>query len=83
MPTLDSDSPYTRVKLRGSLPSPSNPPTGCRFHTRCPIARVPGVCSEEEPPLEEKAPGRFAACHFSDEVRTKLPVTTEEAEAAS
>jgi oligopeptide transport system ATP-binding protein len=71
------------IELSGEIPSPLNPPTGCRFHTRCPIARVPGVCSEEEPPLEEKAPGRFAACHFSDEVRTKLPVTTEEAEAAS
>jgi oligopeptide/dipeptide ABC transporter ATP-binding protein len=60
------------IELSGEIPSPLNPPQACRFHTRCPIARVPGVCSEVEPPLEEKAPGRFAACHFSNEVRTKV-----------
>ena len=60
------------IELQGEIPSPINPPSGCRFHTRCPIARVPGICSEEEPPLEEKTPGRFAACHFSEEVRTKV-----------
>ena len=58
------------VELSGEIPSPLFPPSGCNFHTRCPIAQVPGVCSEVEPPLEEKAPGRFAACHFSDRVRT-------------
>jgi oligopeptide transport system ATP-binding protein len=71
------------IELSGEIPSPLNPPSGCRFHTRCPIARVPGICSEEEPPLEEKADGRLAACHFSEEVRTKLPVTVEEAGAAA
>jgi oligopeptide transport system ATP-binding protein len=58
------------VELSGEIPSPLNPPSGCRFHTRCPIAEVPGICSETEPPLEEKAEGRFAACHFSDRVAT-------------
>ncbi|MGA8015309.1 MAG: oligopeptide/dipeptide ABC transporter ATP-binding protein [Candidatus Dormiibacterota bacterium] len=56
------------VELSGEIPSPLNPPSGCRFHTRCPIAEVPGVCSEEEPPLEEKSPAHWAACHFSDRV---------------
>jgi oligopeptide transport system ATP-binding protein len=56
------------VQLSGEIPSPIDPPTGCRFHTRCPIARVPGVCSEQEPPLVEKSPGHWSACHFSDEV---------------
>ncbi len=56
------------VELSGEIPSPLNPPSGCRFHTRCPIAEVPGVCSEEEPPLEEKAPAHWAACHFSTRV---------------
>jgi len=60
------------VDLQGEIPSPLAPPSGCRFHTRCPIARVPGVCSETEPPLEEKSPGRFAACHFSNEVNTAV-----------
>ena len=58
------------IELKGEIPSPMNPPSGCHFHTRCPIAQVPGICADEEPPLEEKAPGRFAACHFSEKVRT-------------
>ncbi|MHB8509361.1 MAG: ABC transporter ATP-binding protein [Candidatus Dormibacteria bacterium] len=60
------------IELSGEIPSPVNPPPGCRFHTRCPIARVPGICSEVEPPLELKVPGHLAACHFSDEVTTAL-----------
>jgi len=60
------------VELSGEIPSPLHPPSGCRFHTRCPIARVPGICSETEPPLEEKAAAHLAACHFSSEVSTAL-----------
>ncbi len=56
------------VELRGEIPSPINPPPACRFHTRCPIARVPGLCSEQEPLLEEKAPGHLSACHFANDV---------------
>jgi oligopeptide transport system ATP-binding protein len=56
------------VELQGEIPSPINPPQGCRFHTRCPIAEVPGICNEVEPPLELKAPGHWSACHFSDRV---------------
>jgi len=56
------------VELSGEIPSPINPPSGCRFHTRCPIARVPGICVDSEPPLEVKEPDHVAACHFSDEV---------------
>jgi oligopeptide transport system ATP-binding protein len=56
------------VELSGEIPSPINPPSGCHFHPRCPIAQVPGICADEDPPLEEKTPGRFAACHFSDKV---------------
>jgi oligopeptide transport system ATP-binding protein len=58
------------VELSGEIPSPLNPPSGCRFHTRCPIAEVPGICSDTEPPLEEKTAGRWAACHFSARVAT-------------
>jgi len=54
------------ILLKGEIPSPVNPPSGCRFHSRCPIARVPGVCSEEEPLLEPHGrSGQWAACHFA------------------
>ncbi len=54
----------TQVILSGEIPSPSNPPTGCPFHTRCPIAQA--VCREKLPALEEKRPGHLAACHLRD-----------------
>ena len=54
------------ITLKGEIPSPVNPPSGCRFHPRCPIARVPGVCSEVEPALEPHgAADQAAACHFA------------------
>jgi oligopeptide transport system ATP-binding protein len=49
-----------RIILKGDVPSPINPPSGCHFHTRCPIAIA--ACSEIDPPLEQKAPGHWAAC---------------------
>jgi oligopeptide transport system ATP-binding protein len=51
-----------RVILTGDVPSPIDPPSGCRFHPRCPKAQQ--RCVEEVPPLEPKAPGDLAACHF-------------------
>jgi oligopeptide transport system ATP-binding protein len=60
------------IHLSGEIPSPLHPPSGCRFHPRCPIAEAPGICSQVEPPMEQKAPGRFAACHFSDRVVTEV-----------
>jgi len=54
------------ISLKGEIPSPVNPPSGCRFHPRCPIARVPGICSEEEPLLvAHGAEDQVAACHFA------------------
>jgi len=54
------------VVLKGEIPSPVNPPSGCRFHPRCPIARAPGICSEQEPALEPHGQrDQIAACHFA------------------
>src|ERR1700716_260524 len=56
------------VELTGEIPSPLHPPSGCRFHTRCPFARVPTPCADTEPPLEDKLRDHLAACHFSSDV---------------
>ncbi len=53
-----------RIILQGDVPSPVNPPRGCRFHTRCPF--VMDRCKEEEPPFREVAPDHWAACFLND-----------------
>ena len=57
-----------RILLAGDLPSPANPPSGCRFHTRCPW-RQETRCDDEVPVLRELAPGHLVSCHWAEEVR--------------
>ncbi|OWU84169.1 peptide ABC transporter ATP-binding protein [Oceanicola sp. 22II-s10i] len=65
IPALDPDAPKTAEKLEGEIPSPANPPPGCKFHTRCRFARA--ECKTTVPALREIAPGHRAACHFAEE----------------
>jgi oligopeptide transport system ATP-binding protein len=67
IPDPDLEAERRPILLKGEIPSPVSPPSGCRFHSRCPIARFP-ICSEKEPPLERKASGHLAACHFAGEL---------------
>ncbi len=64
VPTPDPRAQKKRIILGGDVPSPINPPPGCRFHTRCPYAFE--RCGVEEPRMQEVRPGHFVACHLRD-----------------
>jgi len=61
VPIPDPSLERQQIVLKGDVPSPINPPSGCHFRTRCPYAE--GICSAEEPPLLELAPDHWVACH--------------------
>ncbi len=65
IPIPDAEVKSNRIILQGDLPSPVNPPSGCRFHTRCPFAKE--ECSEVEEKLKEVAPGHFVSCFRAKE----------------
>ena len=65
IPLPDVDNLRELTILEGNVPSPINPPTGCRFHTRCPL--VQDICKQQEPLLRQIRPNRMVACHFVSE----------------
>ncbi len=63
IPDPEIEAKRERIILTGDVPSPANPPSGCPFHTRCPIMQRP-ICEEEIPPLYDRGDGHFVACHL-------------------
>jgi oligopeptide/dipeptide ABC transporter ATP-binding protein len=76
VPIADPDlaAQKKRIILEGDVPSPIDPPSGCRFHPRCPNAQFPR-CKEDQPALEPHHPGQVAACHFPLEDRAVIEAT--------
>jgi peptide/nickel transport system ATP-binding protein len=66
VPRTDPDEKSRRIILAGDVPSPANPPSGCKFHPRCRYAQP--VCSQDEPELRELQPDHYVACHFAEEL---------------
>ncbi|CAM3560577.1 ABC transporter ATP-binding protein [Stackebrandtia soli] len=67
VPDPDVEDARERILLTGDLPSPANPPTGCRFHTRCPW-RQDELCDTERPELRELSTGHKVACHYAEQI---------------
>ena len=68
IPDPEVEERRERILLTGDLPSPADPPPGCRFHTRCPY-RQETRCDDERPQLREIEPGRQVACHYAEDIR--------------
>ena len=66
IPSLDPDAKHKAEKLKGEIPSPTNPPSGCKFHTRCRFAQ--DRCKQEAPEWRQISEDHFVSCHFADEL---------------
>ena len=73
IPVPDPRRRRERIVLKGEVPSPLNPPSGCRFHPRCPIAKE--ICKQEEPKFEEKRPNHWVACHLVEQGSRSTPLS--------
>ena len=63
VPKTNPDLEKSRILLEGDVPSPANPPSGCKFHPRCRYAQP--ICSQEHPDLVEMKPDHYVACHLA------------------
>lgn len=63
-PVPDPDAELNRIILKGDIPSPANPPSGCKFHTRCPVAME--ICKTVKPEFKEYGKEHFVSCHYVD-----------------
>jgi oligopeptide/dipeptide ABC transporter ATP-binding protein len=77
IPVPDPDRKRTRIVLTGDVPSPANPPSGCRFHPRCFMARE--ICAREEPALRQVGHGHSSACHFAEDLASSVTVPASRA----
>jgi oligopeptide/dipeptide ABC transporter ATP-binding protein len=85
IPVADPRVKKRRLVLRGDVPSPANPPSGCRFHTRCWLRERlgnPAECSTTEPVLKKVSNGHIVACHFADQVTAQAVQEAAEAQSA-
>ena len=80
VPDARTERSRRRIILKGDIPSPANPPSGCRFHTRCWLRERlgnPEICATEDPPLKRRSrpasPDQTVACHFASELVKALP----------
>jgi peptide/nickel transport system ATP-binding protein len=85
VPIPDPTAEQKKIRLEGSVPSPLNPPSGCRFHTRCPRRNMlpdgGKICEEEVPPWREVSDGHRIFCHIPiEKLQTVAPVIHAQAE---